>query len=182
MAHRDLKPENILVVSNQPGKIHIKVCDFGISKRLSARGTSVYRTYCGTRAYKAPEIIGMIQEEEEESGTNNTNSIPRFLYNATVYRLYSKFRGRHSTGAYTEKVDLWSLGCIIYKMDQKTDLNRTGATPTEARTNKELRKKLEKMSIERSGIEFESKDGRLLDLVSLEMGNVVFDVFTPVRT
>lgn len=96
----------------------------------------------------------MIQEEEEESGTNNTNSIPRFLYNATVYRLYSKFRGRHSTGAYTEKVDLWSLGCIIYKMDQKTDLNRTGATPTEARTNKELRKKLEKMSIERSGIEF----------------------------
>lgn len=28
----------------------------------------------------------------------------------------------------------------------------------------------------------ESKDGRLLDLVSLEMGNVVFDVFTPVRT
>lgn len=96
----------------------------------------------------------MIQEGEEESGTNNTNSIPRFLYNATVYRLYSKFRGRHSTGAYTEKVDLWSLGCIIYKMDQKTDLNRTGATPTEARTNKELRKKLEKMSIERSGIEF----------------------------
>lgn len=96
----------------------------------------------------------MIQEEEQESGTNNTNSIPRFLYNATVYRLYSKFRGRHSTGAYTEKVDLWSLGCIIYKMDQKTDLNRTGATPTEARTNKELRKKLEKMSIERSGIEF----------------------------
>lgn len=46
--YRDLKPENILL--NHDG--HIKVADFGFSKRCS----SVTWTLCGTPDYLAPEV------------------------------------------------------------------------------------------------------------------------------
>ncbi|KAH0829137.1 kinase-like protein [Lanmaoa asiatica] len=48
--YRDLKPENILL--NHDG--HIKIADFGFSKRCS----SVTWTLCGTPDYLAPEIVG----------------------------------------------------------------------------------------------------------------------------
>ncbi|KIJ15548.1 hypothetical protein PAXINDRAFT_169011 [Paxillus involutus ATCC 200175] len=48
--YRDLKPENILL--NYDG--HIKIADFGFSKRCS----SVTWTLCGTPDYLAPEIVG----------------------------------------------------------------------------------------------------------------------------
>ncbi|KAH7883235.1 kinase-like domain-containing protein [Phlebopus sp. FC_14] len=48
--YRDLKPENILL--NYDG--HIKIADFGFSKRCS----STTWTLCGTPDYLAPEIVG----------------------------------------------------------------------------------------------------------------------------
>lgn len=76
IVHRDLKPENILLVSERTDTL-IKVTDFGISKLLD--GSTMLRTFCGTKAYLAPEIL-----------TTAGN------------------------GSYTNKVDNWSLGVILF--------------------------------------------------------------------
>lgn len=49
--HRDIKLDNILL--NEYG--HIKICDFGVSRRI-IRGEKL-KERCGTPAYIAPEII-----------------------------------------------------------------------------------------------------------------------------
>ena len=73
-----MKPENILLASQDEYPI-VKLADFGLSKIL-APGT-VLRTYCGTPAYLAPEIV--------------------------------KTKGN---GQYTKKVDVWSMGVIVFAM------------------------------------------------------------------
>ena len=47
--HRDLKPENLLITRDG----HVKVGDFGLSKRVVDRTF----TFCGTPDYMAPEVI-----------------------------------------------------------------------------------------------------------------------------
>ncbi|XP_021069752.1 ribosomal protein S6 kinase-related protein [Mus pahari] len=49
--HRDVKMENILL----DGRGHLKVTDFGLSRRLS-QGARAY-TICGTLQYMAPEVL-----------------------------------------------------------------------------------------------------------------------------
>lgn len=49
VAHRDIKPDNILV----DNELHIKLIDFGFSRE----GDEQCRTYCGSPAYSAPEIL-----------------------------------------------------------------------------------------------------------------------------
>ena len=51
--YRDLKPENILL--DRQG--HIKLIDFGFSKRLTDLKNDRVRTNCGTPAYAAPEVL-----------------------------------------------------------------------------------------------------------------------------
>jgi serine/threonine protein kinase len=46
--HRDLKPQNILIKNN-----HIKICDFGFAKKLSA-STNFLQSMKGTPLYLAP--------------------------------------------------------------------------------------------------------------------------------
>ncbi len=55
IVHRDIKPANILVFSRGSHGIHVKLTDFGVSKRTSEQ--SKCRTYCGTKLYYAPEVV-----------------------------------------------------------------------------------------------------------------------------
>ncbi len=52
VVHRDIKPKNILVQDWSPNTVHVKLADFGLSKR-----SKYLETFCGTPLYIAPEVL-----------------------------------------------------------------------------------------------------------------------------
>jgi serine/threonine protein kinase len=54
VVHRDLKPENVLLAKSPTGGLTVKLSDFGLAGIFSG---NKLKTYCGTVAYAAPEII-----------------------------------------------------------------------------------------------------------------------------
>lgn len=81
ISHRDLKPDNILIMQDDP--IIVKITDFGLAK--ISDNTTFMKTFCGTLAYVAPEIITGKHEQPLVPGHN-----------------------------YSDLVDIWSLGCLVY--------------------------------------------------------------------
>ena len=56
IVHRDIKLENILIDSiDENGNIHIKITDFGLSKKVSK--TSKMNKRLGSSHYMAPEVL-----------------------------------------------------------------------------------------------------------------------------
>lgn len=90
-AHRDLKPANILIRRTNDYKDgwRVKIGDFGISKRVEDEITA-FRTLSGTTGFLAPEILA-------QSGLLDAD----FL------------RGKCE---YTNSIDIWSMGEIIYRL------------------------------------------------------------------
>ena len=68
--HRDLKPENIFVAQKEPS-YHIKIGDFGISKRISDENNTNLFTRVGKPNYMAPEVLQLLPEVFEPSNYDN---------------------------------------------------------------------------------------------------------------
>lgn len=85
IVHADLKPVNFILVKGK-----LKLIDFGIASAVDPGGTSVVRDYqIGTINYMAPETL-------KNRATDENN-----LHIKTLIK-------------YNSKVDIWSLGCILY--------------------------------------------------------------------
>lgn len=92
ISHRDLKPDNVLIASAEP--VVIKVTDFGLAKGGASNNDilnpadpgSLLKTFCGTLAYLAPEVI-----------------IGKAM-----------LRNKSSRKLYLALVDMWSVGCLCY--------------------------------------------------------------------
>ncbi|KAK6200488.1 kinase-like domain-containing protein [Scheffersomyces amazonensis] len=82
ISHRDLKPDNILIMQDDP--ILVKITDFGLAK--FSDNSTFMKTFCGTLAYVAPEIITGKYDQTADIAKRNYSSL----------------------------VDIWSLGCLVY--------------------------------------------------------------------
>lgn len=58
IVHRDIKPENILLLYKpyKISEVHIKLVDFGLSKKFSTKKTEL-KTIAGSPSYVAPEVF-----------------------------------------------------------------------------------------------------------------------------
>lgn len=56
IAHRDVKLDNFLLNGEKGGPV-LKMCDFGLSKKVFDPATETFKTVLGTPEYVAPEII-----------------------------------------------------------------------------------------------------------------------------
>ncbi|KAG0671522.1 hypothetical protein C6P45_000354 [Maudiozyma exigua] len=83
ISHRDLKPDNILIEQDDP--VLIKITDFGLAKVQATE--SGLKTFCGTLAYVAPEVLN--NRSNAQAASNEKNE-------------------------YSNMVDMWSLGCLVY--------------------------------------------------------------------
>ena len=86
IVHRDLKLENLLLCyrSNEDVPSLVKITDFGLSKMVN--NETFLKTICGTKLYIAPEIIRAKLKDDPICDEGNYNS----------------------------KIDMWSLGVILY--------------------------------------------------------------------
>jgi len=89
MMHRDIKAKNILVVEDPSTKelIDIKLCDYGLSKKVAEHEELAGGTILGTLDYFAPELYNMMER---------------------------RMAGDSAELVYTYKVDVWSYGVLLY--------------------------------------------------------------------
>lgn len=85
--HRDLKPANVFLVDHPDGRVHAKLLDFGMCKRLDGEGSTGATTRAGmalgTPAYMAPEQIA----HAEIDGRTDLYALGCILYEMLTGRL-----------------------------------------------------------------------------------------------
>ena len=90
MMHRDIKPKNILIIKDKQkdGRlIDIRLCDYGLSKKVESGNPLEGSTILGTFDYFAPELYDIMDK---------------------------MMMGDTGKFTYTNKVDVWSYGILLY--------------------------------------------------------------------
>eukprot|EP00966_Prymnesium_polylepis_P042156 979299-Prymnesium_polylepis.1 len=96
IAHRDIKLENVLCTDDQchlPG--HCKFADFGFSAEFDPAFGGRFSRLVGTPEYQAPEAAAIIVAHRREAREGRSGG---------------------AKAEYTEAVDLWALGCMVYEL------------------------------------------------------------------
>mmetsp|Transcript_23004 Transcript_23004/g.60667 ORF Transcript_23004/g.60667 Transcript_23004/m.60667 type:complete len:466 (-) Transcript_23004:351-1748(-) len=57
VAHRDIKPDNFLCVGDRPESIVVKICDFGLARKLETPWRDALTGVYGTPPFMAPEML-----------------------------------------------------------------------------------------------------------------------------
>jgi serine/threonine-protein kinase/endoribonuclease IRE1 len=65
LIHRDLKPENVLILKNRENQETMKWADFGLRKQVNERGTCSLSGTKWTWEWLAPEILKLLDTEDE---------------------------------------------------------------------------------------------------------------------
>jgi len=63
VCHRDMKPDNILLQIHKDGGCHVRICDFGLSKRMMLKRNTPKTS---TLWYRAPENLQAIPEYDSK--------------------------------------------------------------------------------------------------------------------
>jgi len=88
MMHRDIKAKNVLAIKNSNDEvIDVKLCDYGLSKKVAEHQELMASTILGTLDYFAPELYEMMEK---------------------------RMAGEDTAVNYTSKVDVWSYGVLLY--------------------------------------------------------------------
>ena len=99
MLHRDLKPENILIDKDR----NVKLCDFGLARyyRKSARDFTSF-----TKSEFSQKLVETKDERVGKARELSNHVVTRY-YRAPEVILLER---------YDQKIDLWSLGCIMMEL------------------------------------------------------------------
>lgn len=85
ISHRDIKPDNILIAQDEP--VIVKVSDFGLAK--IAQSGSHLKTFCGTLAYLAPEVLA--HKQDPRIRKNYSDKVDIWSIGCMVYVILTGF-------------------------------------------------------------------------------------------
>ncbi|XP_059351963.1 death-associated protein kinase 1-like [Daphnia carinata] len=111
VTHRDIKPNNVLI-KRRPGQDEeaiIKWADFGLSKKVTERGSYTLTTIRGTRNWYAPEVLRLLlnnnQNKGDEEAEKKRGTVKSDVFVLSLVFGYIFLMGKHLFGLSEKEID-----------------------------------------------------------------------------